>query len=40
MKRQTLNAEKRKSIEGIFQSHWIEHSPHNKGLQEAKEEYK
>jgi len=39
MKRQTLNAEKRKSIEGIFQSHWIEHSPHNKGLQEAKEEY-
>ena len=39
MKRQTLNAEKRKSIEGVFQSHWIEHSPHNKGLQEAKEEY-
>jgi hypothetical protein len=39
MKRQTLNAEKRKSIEGIFQSHWIEHSPYNKGLQEAKEEY-
>ena len=39
MKRQSLNAEKRKSIEGIFQSHWIEHSPHNKGLQEAKEEY-
>ena len=31
MKRQTLNAEKRKSIEGIFQSHWIEHSPYNKG---------
>jgi len=39
MKRQTLNAEKRKSIEGIFQGHWIEHSPYNKGLQEAKEEY-
>ena len=39
MKRQTLNAEKRKSIEGIFQSHWIEHSSYNKGLQEAKEEY-
>ena len=39
MKRQTLNAEKRKSIEGIFYSHWIEHSPYNKGLQEAKEEY-
>ena len=39
MKTQTLNAEKRKSIEGVFQSHWIEHSPHNKGLQEAKEEY-
>ena len=39
MKRQTLNAEKRKSIEGIFQSHWIEHSKFNKGLQEAKEEY-
>ena len=39
MKRQTLNADKRKSIEGIFQSHWIEHSPYNKGLQEAKEEY-
>ena len=37
MKRQTLNAEKRKTIEGIFQSHWIEHSPYNKGLQEAKE---
>jgi hypothetical protein len=35
MKRQTLNAEKRKSIEGIFQSHWIEHSPHNKGLQDV-----
>ena len=39
MKRQTLNAEKRKSIEGIFQSHWVEHSQFNKGLQEAKEEY-
>jgi hypothetical protein len=39
MKRQTLNAEKRKTIEGVFQSHWIEHSPYNKGLQEAKEEY-
>ena len=39
MKRQTLNNEKRKSIEGIFQGHWIEHSPYNKGLQEAKEEY-
>ena len=39
MKRQTLNAEKRKSIEGIFQSHWIENSPHNKYLKEAKEEY-
>ena len=39
MKRQTLNAEKRKNIEGVFQSHWIEHSPYNKGLQEAKEEY-
>ena len=39
MKRQTLNAEKRKSIEGVFQSHWIDNSPHYKGLQEAKEEY-
>ena len=39
MKRQTLNNEKRKTIEGVFQSHWIEHSPYNKGLQEAKEEY-
>ena len=39
MKRQTLNNEKRKSIESIFQSYWIEHSKFNKGLQEAKEEY-
>ena len=39
MKRQTLNAEKRKSIEGVFQSHWIENSKFNKGLQEAKEKY-
>ena len=39
MKRQTLNNEKRKTIESVFQSHWIEHSPYNKGLQEAKEEY-
>ena len=39
MKRQTLNAEKRKSIEGIFQSHWFEHSKFHQGLQEAKEKY-
>ena len=38
-KRLTLNAEKRKSIENVFQSHWIEHSKFNKGLQEAKEKY-
>jgi len=38
-KRLTLNAEKRKAIEGVFQSHWIEHSKFNKGLQEAKEKY-
>ena len=38
-KRLTLNAEKRKSIESVFQSHWIEHSKFNKGLQEAKEKY-
>jgi len=38
-KRLTLNAEKRKGIEGVFQSHWIEHSKFNKGLQEAKEKY-
>ena len=38
-KRLTLNAEKRKNIEGVFQSHWIEHSKFNKGLQEAKEKY-
>ena len=35
----TLNAEKRKAIEGVFQRHWIEHSKFNKGLQEAKEKY-
>jgi len=38
-KRLTLNAEKRKAIENVFQSHWIEHSKFNKGLQEAKEKY-
>ena len=38
-KRLTLNAEKRKAIESVFQSHWIEHSKFNKGLQEAKEKY-
>ena len=38
-KRLTLNAEKRKSIESVFQSHWIENSKFNKGLQEAKEKY-
>ena len=38
-KRLTLNAEKRKNIEGVFQSHWIEHSKFNQGLQEAKEKY-
>jgi len=38
-KRLTLNAEKRKAIESVFQSHWIEHSKFNKGLQEAKEQY-
>ena len=38
-KRLTLNAEKRKNIESVFQSHWIEHSKFNKGLQEAKEKY-
>ena len=38
-KRLTLNAEKRKSIESVFQSHWIENSKFNKGLQEAKEQY-
>ena len=38
-KRLTLNAEKRKAIEGVFQSHWIENSKFNKGLQEAKEKY-
>ena len=38
-KRLTLNAEKRKGIEGVFQSHWIEQCKFNKGLQEAKEKY-
>jgi hypothetical protein len=38
-KRLTLNAEKRKAIESVFQSHWIEHSKFNQGLQEAKEKY-
>ena len=38
-KRLTLNAEKRKAIESVFQSHWIENSKFNKGLQEAKEKY-
>ena len=38
-KRLTLNAEKRKSIESVFQSHWIENSKFNQGLQEAKEKY-
>ena len=38
-KRLTLNAEKRKAIENVFQSHWIEHSKFNQGLQEAKEKY-
>ena len=38
-KRLTLNAEKRKAIEGVFQSHWIENSKFNQGLQEAKEKY-
>ena len=38
-KRLTLNAEKRKAIESVFQSHWFEHSKFNQGLQEAKEKY-
>ena len=38
-KRLTLNAEKRKAIENVFQSHWFEHSKFNQGLQEAKEKY-
>jgi hypothetical protein len=38
-KRLTLNAEKRKAIESVFQSHWIENSKFNQGLQEAKEKY-
>ena len=38
-KRLTLNTEKRKAIENVFQSHWIEHSKFNQGLQEAKEKY-
>ena len=38
-KRLTLNAEKRKAIENVFQSHWFEHSKFHQGLQEAKEKY-
>ena len=39
MKRQTLNAEKQKSIEGYFSKPLNENSPHNKGIQRGKEEY-
>jgi len=38
-KRLTLNAEKRKSIEGVFQSHWTDNNKFMSGLQEAKEKY-
>ena len=38
-KRLTLNAEKRKAIEGVFQSHWTDNNKFMSGLQEAKEKY-
>ena len=38
-KRLTLNAEKRKSIESVFQSHWTDNNKYMSGLQEAKEKY-
>ena len=38
-KRLTLNAEKRKGIEGVFQSHWTDNNKYMSGLQEAKEKY-
>ena len=38
-KRLTLNAEKRKSIESVFQSHWTNNNKFMSGLQEAKEKY-
>ena len=38
-KRLTLNAEKRKAIESVFQSHWTDNNKFMSGLQEAKEKY-
>ena len=38
-KRLTLNAEKRKAIESVFQSHWTDNNKYMSGLQEAKEKY-
>ena len=38
-KRLTLNAEKRKSIESVFQNHWTDNNKYMSGLQEAKEKY-
>ena len=38
-KRLTLNAEKRKAIENVFQSHWTDNNKFMSGLQEAKEKY-
>ena len=38
-KRLTLNAEKRKAIESVFESHWTDNNKFMSGLQEAKEKY-